>query len=130
MMEPNEFAERLAARAQQAAVEQERLDRHHRIANDLLSLPDDGREALIADAREVVTQWQAERLCSVDYVERWTIILAITPSDMAATIMSDADGWGTALRQNSPFVGVSRAKGTHPTRDALEATTLVKVQPS
>ena len=130
MMEPNVFAERLAARAQQAAVEQERLDRHHRIANDLLSLPGNAREALIADAREVVTQWQAERLCSVDYVERGTIILAMTPSDMAATIMSDADGWGTALRQNSPFVGVHRAKGSRPTRDALEATTLVKFQPS
>lgn len=124
------FAERLAARAQQAAVEQERLDRHHRIANDLLSLPDDGREALIANARVAVARWQADGLCSVDYVERWTEILSMTPSGMAAAIVSDADGWGNALRQNSPFVGIHRAEGSHPPRNELEAITLVKVQPS
>ena len=102
----SELMERTAARVQQAAVEQARLDRYHCIANDLRTLPDGRRETLIANALAVVARWKADRLCSVDYIERWTVILTMSPSDMAAAMVSDADGWGTALRQNSPFLGV------------------------
>lgn len=128
MMETSELTARLAARARQAGVEQERLNRHHHIASDLLSLPDGARETLIANARAVVGRWQAERLCSVDYVERWTEILSMTASGMTTAIVSDAEGWSNALRQNSPFVGVHRPEASRLVRDELKVPTLVKIQ--
>ena len=97
---------RVAARVQQAAVEQDRLNRHHRIANALISLPSDKRDALISNALAALDRWETECLCSVDYVDRWRAILVMPHDEIAAAIVSDADGWGASLRQNSPFVGV------------------------
>ena len=102
----NKLVARVAARVQQSAVEQDRLTRHHRIANALISLPSDKRDALIANALAALDRWETEHLCSVDYVDRWRAILAMPHDEIAAAIVSDADGWGASLRQNSPFVGV------------------------
>jgi len=104
--DPNKLVARVAARVQQAAVEQDRLIRHHRIATALISLPSDKRDALIAHALAALDRWETECLCSVDYVDRWRAILAMPHDEIAAAIVSDADGWGASLRQNSPFVGV------------------------
>ncbi len=97
---------RQLARARQALVEKERLIRHHRIAMDLLKLPAKDRDVLVERAAKVVAIWREQKLCSADYVDRWSEILRLPPLDMAAAIVSDADGWGAALRQNSPWVGV------------------------
>jgi hypothetical protein len=97
---------RRLARLSQAGVEKDRLIRHQRIALDLLTLPAGQIQALIDNARAVVNRWRQERLCSADYIERWTEILALPPQKMALRMVSDASGWGTSLRQNSPWVGV------------------------
>ncbi len=98
--------DRRVARLNQTLVEKDRLIRHQRIALDLVLLPEAESVQMIQQAQAVVGRWQRERLCSRDYIERWTEILSLPPSRMAATMVSDADGWGTSLRQNSPWVGV------------------------
>lgn len=98
------FPRRLA-RAEQAIVERDRLIKHQRIAIKLLTLPSAQRRQLVDRARVVVEQWRKQRLCSEDYIERWSSILSMPPREMALAITSDIDGWGPALRQNSPWVG-------------------------
>ena len=102
----SDLTDRQLARARQALVEKERLIRHQRIAIDLLRLPAKDRDGLVERAAKVVAMWRQKKLCSADYVNRWSDILGLPPLEMAAAIVSDADGWGTALRQNSPWVGV------------------------
>jgi len=97
---------RQLARANQAMVEKDRLNRHHRIALDLVTMPATQRDQLIKNARAVVDRWKNERLCSADYIQKWEEILKLDPVAMATTMVSDADGWGPSLRQNSPWVGV------------------------
>jgi hypothetical protein len=101
-----DLTDRQLARARQALVEKERLIRHQRIAMDLLTLPAKDRDALVERAAQVVAMWRQEKLCSADYIDRWSEILRLPPREMADAIVSDADGWGAALRQNSPWVGV------------------------
>lgn len=100
------LAERRLARLQQAGVEKDRLLRHHRIAMDLLTLTPAESERLIRQARDTVERWRREKLSSRDYVDRWAALLALPARQLAREMVSDADGWGTALRQNSPWVGL------------------------
>lgn len=93
---------RQVARERHAILENDRLIRHQRIALDLTTLAPSKRDRLIKDARAVVFRCRAERLCSVDYIQRWEQILEMEPEEMALAIVSDADGWGPSLRQNSP----------------------------
>ncbi len=97
-------AARRLARAQQDLVERDRLIKHQQLAIDLLTRPAPERQALIRRARAVVEQWRARGLCSADYIDRWSQLLALPPRELAQAITGDAEGWGTALRQNSPFV--------------------------
>jgi PHD/YefM family antitoxin component YafN of YafNO toxin-antitoxin module len=103
--EPQASARQLA-RANQAIVEKDRLNRHHRIALDLVTMPAAKRDQLIQNARSMVNRWRNESLCSADYIQRWEQILNLNPVEMANVMVSDADGWGPSLRQNSPWVGV------------------------
>jgi hypothetical protein len=100
------LAERQLARARQALVERDRLLRHHRIALALLTGSPERREVLIAYARRNLEHWRTSRICSDEYIDRWAAILAGNPEEIAIAITSDLDGWGTALRQNSPWNGV------------------------
>ena len=79
----DEINERKLARLQQTLVEKNRLIRHQRIALDLATLPEVAREALINAARAEVARWKRDHLCSADYIERWTNILALSPAVMA-----------------------------------------------
>ena len=97
---------RQLARVNQAMVEKDRLNRHHRIALDLVTMPRAERDQLIKNALAVVDRWKNERLCSTDYIQKWEQILKLDPVAMANTMVSDVDGWGPSLRQNSPWVGV------------------------
>lgn len=97
---------RQLARLQQTLVEKDRLIRHQRIAFDLVTLPAVQRRQMIEQAKAVVARWEREGLCSRDYIERWSGMLALPVQELARTMVSDAEGWGTALRQNSPWVGV------------------------
>lgn len=99
-------ASRVLARITQACVEKDRLIRHQRIALDLALLPSSETSRLIRNAMSVVNRWRNERLCSKDYIEKWDEILQLPPKKIAEIIVSDMDGWGSSMRQNSPWVGV------------------------
>ena len=102
----DEMVERKQARLNHSLIEQNRLIRHQRIAFDLATLPECARAKLILEAHKEVERWKRDQPCSTDYIERWPEILALPPAIMAAAITSDADGWGCALRQNSPWPGI------------------------
>jgi hypothetical protein len=102
---PDVRTERKLARMQQAVVERDRLIRHQKIAMDLLTLPPAKVAAMVARAKATVELWQAKGLCSADYIERWRALLEMPSKALAQAMVADADGWGPALRQNSPWVG-------------------------
>ncbi len=105
-IQPDETAARRLARLDQTVIEKNRLIRHQRIAFDLLTVPDDVRAKMIGRAQGTVARWQCEGLCSADYIDRWSAILLLPVKEMAIEMTSDANAWGPALRQNSPWVGV------------------------
>jgi PHD/YefM family antitoxin component YafN of YafNO toxin-antitoxin module len=94
--------ERRQAREQQERVEEKRLLAHHQIALDLLS--DESRKTqLIEAAKSEVRRWSEQHLCSQDYIDRWNEWLSLPEAALARQMCSDANGWGKAMRQNSPF---------------------------
>ena len=97
------LAERQVARANQELVEFERLQRHAELAVQLLCLDSDQQMALINKAKARVQRWRANDLCSEDYISRWEAMLAKPVAILAKEMVSDCDGWGRALRQNTPF---------------------------
>jgi antitoxin (DNA-binding transcriptional repressor) of toxin-antitoxin stability system len=94
--------ERRLARQEQEGIEQKRLLAHQRIGIALLGRKD-RRKELLAAARSEVRRWAAQDLCSPDYIDRWTQWLALPDVELVELMCSDADGWGRAMRQNSPF---------------------------
>lgn len=99
--------ERHRARDAQRQVELGRLMAHQRIGIDLLGHKE--RKKLLLDAaRREVRRWAEQHLCSQDYIDRWSEWLALPPVDLVERMCSDADGWGTAMRQNSPFAAALR----------------------
>jgi hypothetical protein len=99
--------ERRQAREDQKRVEERRLMAHQRVAIELLSRPEH-KARWMAAARSEVQRWAKHNLCSQDYIERWTEWLALPAADLVERMCSDAEGWGTAMRQNSPFLASSR----------------------
>ena len=97
--------ERRLARRQQELVEASRLIRHQRIAVQLLAEPQEA-PSRIAEAQAVVQHWEREHTCSPDFIERWRALLALPLPALATALCGDAEGWGAALRQNSPWVGM------------------------
>jgi len=95
---------RQAARAQQQQREQLRLMHHQQWAIELLCASKRVQHRHVQTARQVVERWQAEHLCSSDYIDRWQQWLALPVADLAKRMCGDADGWGPAMRQNSPFI--------------------------
>lgn len=102
-----QLAERRAARAAQALVDKDRLIKHQRLAIDLILMPQPQREALIARARAEVERWRRERLCSEDYIARWDALLGLPVEALASAMACESLEWGTALRQNSPWLLVT-----------------------
>lgn len=101
---PKSQWDRREARSKQARIEDQRLIRHLRIGNRLLaSSPRDAR-AMVDRALGRVAQWEREGLCSRDYIRRWRAMLARPRAELVEAMCGDADGWGPALRQNSPWV--------------------------
>ena len=94
--------ERRQAREDQKRLEERRLMAHQRVAIELLSRPE-RKKRLIDGARSEVQRWVKQNLCSQDYIDRWTQWLALPDAELVERMCTDADGWGTAMRQNSPF---------------------------
>jgi prevent-host-death family protein len=103
----NLFDERAHAREQQKRVEQHRLMVHQRIGIELLS-DAARRKDLLRAARKEVKRWGDQALCSRDYIDRWSEWLSLPAAELVLRMCSDAQGWGNAMRQNSPFGVVSR----------------------
>jgi hypothetical protein len=91
------------ARQEQQQRELQRLMRHQKLAIALLCAPPDSQLQTLQAARSITDRWQAEHLCSADYIQRWQQWLALPLQQLAPLMCSDADGWGPAMRQNSPF---------------------------
>ncbi|PIY27634.1 MAG: prevent-host-death protein [Comamonadaceae bacterium CG_4_10_14_3_um_filter_60_42] len=94
---------RQAARAAQQQRELQRLMHHQQCALSLLCATPITRQKRLKAAGQVVKRWQDEQLCSTDYIERWQQWLALPVPELSKLMCSDADGWGPAMRQNSPF---------------------------
>jgi len=95
--------ERRRARAAQEQIELLRLMRHQQAGIQLLcASPAQQRSRIQAASREV-DRWEAQQLCSQDYVRRWRAWLALPVPKLVQCMCSDAEGWGRAMRQNSPF---------------------------
>ena len=98
-----EDAARREARLIQSGIDKDRLVRHLRVATALLSAKRPAAKAMLARAHALVDRWERDRLCSRDYVERWRNLLDLPIPQLAQEMCGDAGGWGTALRQNSPW---------------------------
>lgn len=94
--------ERRAAREAERRLQLQRLLAHQRVGIRLLSSAAE-RRRLLGAARAEVSRWQEQRLCSADYIERWSAWLALPVAELVEAMCSDAQGWGPAMRQNSPF---------------------------
>ncbi len=95
--------ERRAARAAQEQVELRRLMAHQHLGIDLLCMTPPQQRKRLEAARREVARWEDEALCSADYIERWRMWLSLPAKELVQRMCSDADGWGRAMRQNSPF---------------------------
>jgi hypothetical protein len=95
--------ERRAARAAQQQVEAQRLMRHQHLGIELLCADAAQQRKRIAAARSVVDRWERDNLCSADYIARWREWLALPVRSLVPLMCSNAQGWGAAMRQNSPF---------------------------
>lgn len=95
--------DRRLARERQMAVELRRLIKHQQIAIALLSEPGRVAARMIDEARGVVDQWERSGACSQDYIVAWRRLLALPVRELAVRMCGDLNGWGNALRQNSPF---------------------------
>lgn len=94
------------ARQLQQQLELQRLMRHQQLAIDLLCAPRPAQHKRIQAALDQVKRWEAEHLCSADYIERWRQWLALPIAELAPLMCSAAQGWGPAMRQNSPFTAL------------------------
>jgi len=94
--------ERRRAREQQKVVEQNRLMAHQHIGIQLLGRKE-RRQQLLDAARNEVRRWADQNLCSQDYIDRWSEWLSLPEVELVERMCSDANGWGGAMRQNSPF---------------------------
>ncbi len=95
---------RLVARAAQRQRDLAREDKHRRIALALLMASPKERKAMIAQARSMVDRWQAEALCSQDYITGWRAWLSLPAPELAKAMTSNDDAWARPMRQNSPFL--------------------------
>lgn len=103
-LSPTEALERGQARATQALLEDQRLLAHQMLGIRLLTAGPDHQLVVIEGAQQEVLRWRERRLCSDDYIDRWTHWLQLPTGELVQRMCSDAAGWGPAMRQNSPFL--------------------------
>ncbi len=98
---------RQVARQAQQQREMQRLMRHQQLAIHMLCAPPEVQQRLLQAALQEVERWQSQQLCSADYIQKWRHWLALPLSELAPLMCGDAEGWGPAMRQNSPFAASS-----------------------
>ena len=97
---------RLQARIDQQQREQQRLMRHQQLAIALLCATPAQQARRLKAANAEVARWARDGLCSADYIARWSKWLELPLQKLAPLMCGEADGWGAAMRQNSPFTAV------------------------
>lgn len=101
--ESPELVRRRQARADNEAKLAVSREKHLKIAVQL-ALGGSQAQTLKTQALRMVRLWKERALCSPVYIERWQQILDAPPRDIARSLLAlDADAWGPALRQNTPF---------------------------
>jgi hypothetical protein len=100
---PDLDTEKKLARLRQAGIEAERLIRHQALAIRLLKASPEAAERLVQQAKAVVDLWEERQLCSEHFISRWRALLALPLPELVERMCGDAEGWGRALRQNSPW---------------------------
>jgi hypothetical protein len=103
--------ERRMARAAQQQVELNRLMAHQQLGIELLCAEPAQLRRQIEAARREIDRWEARQLCSGDYIARWRAWLELPAKQLVQRMCSDAEGWGRAMRQNSPFTAAGLAGG-------------------
>lgn len=93
------FNARLKARQEQQVREHQRKLAHAKVAALLSSEAD--AAAVVASAKQQVSKWRRQSLCSADYIEAWSELLR-QPKQAAQVLLEDSPR-GMRLRQNSPF---------------------------
>lgn len=94
----------LQARSDRLRLEARRLEKHARIAvmlRDPKLSPSVVREGL-----KQIELWKANNLCSADYIESWSYLLAHPL--LAAKALEDRSSESVKLRQNTPFAAFLR----------------------
>lgn len=94
----------LQARAEKLRQEARRLDKHARIAamlRDPKLSP-----SVIKEGLKQVDLWKANKLCSADYIEAWSHLLAHPLR--AAGVLEEQSPRAAQLRQNTPFAALLR----------------------
>jgi len=76
---------------------------HQRIAERLLSASNDEAQAMCERARAELERRRLEVSCPVENINFWVEILNLPIAEIAKAIVSDMDGRGTAMRENSPW---------------------------
>lgn len=88
---------------QQRLVELQRLSRHQGHAIRLLTASPAQFKGWLKQARATVDRWEKQGSCSQDFIEGWRALLRLPVARMASRMCGDLDGWGPAMRQNSPW---------------------------
>jgi len=81
--------------------EQERRERHLRLALELCANPGKAGSKIRRALRQV-DLWEQSRSCSRTYIERWRKVLSLDPR-AAALAMTSFGEWENAMYQNSPW---------------------------
>lgn len=97
------------ARQQQLAINEQRLQKHAMVAR---ALRDPAlAPAVIASAKKQISLWQEKQLCSLDYIDAWSNLLADPLK--AALVLEDSSPFSIQMRQNAPFVSFIRQVNLH-----------------
>ncbi len=96
----NALNERRAALAEKQARDARLLSFHLKIY--ALLQTSDRAPAIREKAKARVALWKDQRLCHVDYINTWTLMID-NLSEYQAKALDDPSDNGVALRQNTPF---------------------------
>lgn len=75
---------------------------HFRIALDLV-LGERSAVKGLEEARNMVSLWERERVCSPFYIDTWKRVLRGSPQEVGKALSRLDERWARALLQNTPF---------------------------
>lgn len=94
---------RATALRHQQLTELQRLSRHQTYAIQLLTATHAQVTIWRKQARAAVDRWEQRGSCSREFIEGWRGLLKLPVAEMSRKMCGNLDGWGPAMRQNSPW---------------------------